>query len=155
MNNDSINNPNASESQKTRGTDWKEQRYECHRQIREDRRRDPMRGLFLGLLLILGGGLFMAVQMGGINGDMVWRYFLAGLGSIFIIDGLAHLRHPEFPHFVYGKFIAGSVLLLTGILFIFDLNDIWWPVILIAAGCAFLIRLFLRRPQVIQNDNSR
>jgi hypothetical protein len=140
--NNSVNNAG---NEGPAGTNWREQRCEWRRQRREIRRRDPMRGLFLGLLLILAGGLFLAVQMGGMNGDNVWKYFMAGLGVIFIIDGLVRYHHPEFPYFVYGKFVAGSILLLTGILFIFDFNTFWWPIILVAAGCAFLVRLVLRR----------
>jgi hypothetical protein len=143
--NPANNSVNDSGNQGPVGANWREQRYEWRRQMREARRRDPMRGLFMGLILIMAGGLFLAVQMGGMTWDTVWQYFVVGLGIIFIIDGLAHYNHPEFPYFVYGKFIAGSILLLTGILFIFDFSTFWWPVILIAAGCAFLIRLVLRR----------
>jgi hypothetical protein len=152
-NNNSANNSGASGNQDSQGMDWRERRYECRMQMREARRRDPLRGLFFGLLLIMGGGLFLAVQMGGLDGDKVWKYFLVGLGAIFIIDGLVHFNHPEFPFAVYGKFIVGAVLLLTGILFVFELSTIWWPVVLIAAGCAFLIRLGLRRTSSVHNDN--
>jgi hypothetical protein len=145
-NNNSVNGPaNDSSSHESQGMDWRERRYEWRRQMREERRQDPMRGLFFGLLLILGGGLFLAEQMNGITGDMVWKYFMVGLGSIFIIDGLVHHNHPEFLHFVYGKFVAGSVLMAIGLLFIFNYAAVWWPVVLIVAGCAFIGRLFFRR----------
>jgi hypothetical protein len=147
MSSNSTNNPNpanASDNQESHPLDWREQRWEWRRQRREARRRDPWHGLFLGLLLAMIGGIFLAVQMGGVPVDSVWKYILVGIGSIFIVDGLVRYRNPAFPHFVYVRLIAGAALLTLGILFIFDYSN-WWSIILIAAGCAILFRLFLRK----------
>jgi hypothetical protein len=147
MANNSVNNPNPVNSQggqEPGGMNWREQRDEYRRHRREARRRDPWHGLFFALLLILGGILFLSVQAGWVTGDMVWKYFMIGLGTIFIINGLAHYNNPDFNYFIYGKFVAGGVLLLVGILFITNYS-IWWPVILIIGGCVVLIRLLLRK----------
>jgi peptidoglycan/LPS O-acetylase OafA/YrhL len=122
--------------------DWREQRREWRRECREDRHRHPFQGLFVGLILVLLGSLFLANQQGWIAGDNWWQYLVIGLGSIFIISGLAQNRSSDYRHGLYWKFVAGAVLILIGILSIFSVSQ-WWPAVLIVAGVALLLR-FLR-----------
>jgi hypothetical protein len=122
---------------------WREQR----RAWREERRAAhhcyPYRGLFLGLTLVLLGGLFLVNQAGWITGGTWWQTLLIGLGVISIIDGLVFNRVTGNRWGFYGKFLAGAVLISTGTLFILGLSQ-WWPLILIFAGLALLIRSFWR-----------
>jgi hypothetical protein len=111
-------------------------------QRREGWRRGPMHGLFWGLLLILLGVLFFVQQQGHISDDSWWQYFLVGLGAIFILDALVHyLRRISYG--IYGRLIAGAVLVVVGLAFLKGWDN-WWPLVLIAAGVAILAGYFVR-----------
>ena len=118
--------------------DWRERRGER----RERGYRDPLRGLFWGLILILVGVLFFINQQQGISWEILWKYILIGLGAIFIIDGLAHFRISD--HGNLGRFIPGVILLFVGLAFLYSFGQ-WWPVILIAVGVVILISFLFRR----------
>ncbi|MBN1188929.1 MAG: hypothetical protein JXA46_04185 [Dehalococcoidales bacterium] len=105
---------------------------------------DPLRGLFWGLLLILIGVLFFINQQGDIVWDVLWKYLLIGLGSIFIIDGIARSLHPAYRAGGLGKFVPGIILVLVGVAFLFNFSQ-FWPVILIAVGAVMLISILVRR----------
>ena len=139
------NNTNPGSPQSgDQNTDWREQRRIWREQRREEKHRDPLRGLFWGLLLVLLGVIFLANQQGWISGDRWWQFILIGLGTIFIINGLAHYWNPSYRYFSFGQFIPGIVLLLVGIAFIFNFAE-WWPLILIGMGAVILITFALRR----------
>ncbi len=144
MSDDKSPNNKPPDSSSSEDKDWREQRREWREQRREARRRDPFRGLFWGLLLILIGLLFLANQQGWIAGDTWWQYLLIGLGAIFIINGLVHYWNPSNRRFGYGQFIPGIVLLLVGLAFIFNFGQ-WWPIVLIGVGVAILLGFALRR----------
>lgn len=141
MNND-AGNTSAAENQAAHepdGRDWREQRREFRRECREARHRHPFQGLITGLILVLLGVLFLSTQQGWISGDSWWQYLVIGLGSIFIISGLAQYWSPGYRYGIYWKFIAGTVLILIGILSILSVSQ-WWPLVLIVAGLAVLFR---------------
>jgi uncharacterized membrane protein HdeD (DUF308 family) len=123
--------------------DWRDQRRQWREERWERRNRDPLRGLFWGLILILFGILFFVNLQQGTSWDVLWKYVLVGLGAIFIIDGLAHLR-AERAYSNFGRFIPGVILLFVGLAFLYNFSQ-WWPVILIAVGLVILIALFFRR----------
>jgi hypothetical protein len=124
--------------------DWREMRREWREGRREARRRFPFRGLFAGLTLVLLGVLFLLNQEGTITGDTWWQVLLIGLGVISIIDGMAHYHYPGYRWGSYGKFVCGGVLILIGVLFLVGFSQ-WWPLALIMAGVALLLRFFWRR----------
>jgi hypothetical protein len=146
------NNPNPNTNPNTNpnpnpppdNRDWREQRREWRQEKREMRDRDPLRGLFWGLLLIMVGVLVFINQQSGIGWDELWKYLLIGLGSIFIIDGLAHYYNPSYRHSSYGRFIPGVILLFIGIAFLYNFSQ-WWPIVLIGVGVVILLSLFFRR----------
>lgn len=141
------NNPDTNANpggQRTEYRDWREQRREWRQEMRERKSRDPLRGLFWGLLLILIGALFFINQQQGIEWDILWKYLVIGLGAIFIIDGLAHYWSPSYNYGSFGRFIPGVILLFVGLAFLFNLNQ-WWPIILIAVGVIILLSFFFRR----------
>jgi hypothetical protein len=114
---------------------------------RESRRKDPWRGLFGGLLLIMLGIVFLLHQGGWLSGHLLWPSLAIAVGLVFIISGLARYLNPENHHHHYGKFIAGAVLILVGIFGLIGWSN-WWPLILIAAGVIILFCLFMRREQI-------
>lgn len=121
--------------------DWREERREWRREMRESRHRFPYHGLFWGLTLILLGTLFLLNQAGWISSDTWWQSLLIGLGVISIINGLAHYHNPAYRWGSYGKFVAGTVLILVGALFLIGFSQ-WWPIVLVVAGVALLLRFF-------------
>lgn len=137
------NNPNPND-QGTEPKDWREQRREWRQERRERRGRDPLRGLFWGLILILVGILFFINQQQGIDWNVLWKYLLIGLGAIFIIDGLAHYWNPAYRYGNLGRFIPGVVLLFVGLAFLYNFSQ-WWPIILIAVGVIILLGFFISR----------
>lgn len=137
-------NTNASpENQSAEPKDWRELRRERREEMREKRGRDPLRGLFWGLVLILVGVLFFINQQ-GTEWDMLWKYLLIGLGAIFIVDGLAHFAMPAHRDGQLGRFIPGVILLFVGLAFLYNFSQ-WWPIILIAVGVIILLSLLFRR----------
>jgi hypothetical protein len=143
--NNPDSSPNPSQNQTgPENKDWREQRREWREERRERRDRDPLRGLFWGLVLVMIGVLFFVDQQTGIGWDILWKYLLIGLGSVFIIDGLAHLYNPAYRHSAYGRFIPGVVLLFVGIAFLYNFSQ-WWPIVLIAVGVVILLSLLFRR----------
>jgi hypothetical protein len=112
---------------------------------RERRDHDPLRGLFWGLLLILGGIIWLAVNQDWIvPNDNWWQYFLIGLGAIFIIDSVAHYLSTAHRWRLGGRMVAGVVLVVVGLASIYGWGA-WWPLILIAAGVAVLFGFLFRR----------
>ena len=109
---------------------------------RRDWRRGPMHGLFWGMLLILLGVLFYVQARGWFSEDRWWQYFLIGLGAIFIVDALVHYVR-RISYGIYGRLIAGAVLVVVGLAFLNGWDN-WWPIVLIAAGVAILAGYFIK-----------
>jgi hypothetical protein len=122
--------------------------YRTPREVRrESRQKNPFRGLFWGLALILLGILFFAAQQDWVSDDFAGKLFLVGLGAIFLLDALVHYLNPPDRSGASGRFIAGVVVLFIGLATIFGL-DRWWPLVLIAAGIALLSGVWLRNRKI-------
>ncbi len=123
---------------------WREERHKWRSDMRAARFRWPFHGLFPGLTLILFGVLFLLNQTGAVTGDAWWQSMLIGLGAIMILDGIVRYFSKSFRWGIFGKFIGGLVLIAFGTLFLTGISS-WWPVVLIGAGAAFVLRPFWRR----------
>jgi hypothetical protein len=135
---DNQNNPNSQGPQRE---DW----WEGRREWRHDwGGRDPLRGLFPGLILILLGGLLFLVTRGTLSWGNWWQYFLIGLGGIFLLDGALHYLIPNSRHHGAGKFVPGIILMLVGAAFVIGFSE-WWPLILVGVGVAILLGMLFRR----------
>ena len=84
--NDNSPDP-ASDGQGTESNNWREQRRKRRHEMYDRRNRDPLRGLFWSLVLILVGVLFFINQQQGIDWNVLWKYLLIGLGAIFFYLG--------------------------------------------------------------------
>lgn len=124
--------------------DWRAERRQWRREFREHRYVFPYRGLFWGLTLVLLGTLFLLNQAGWVTGDTWWQSLLIGLGVISIVNGFAHYSNPAYRWGSYSKFVLGTILILIGVLFLLGFSQ-WWPLALIVAGGASLLRFFWRR----------
>jgi uncharacterized ion transporter superfamily protein YfcC len=134
---------NASTGANTKATyhDWKEERRRWRQERREARRHYPWRGIFPGLLLILIGGLFLAVQQSWIPQNTWWEYLLIGLGGIAVITGLVRQYFHDYRYRGAGQFVMGAILITLGALFLLGSGH-WWPLVLIVVGATVFLRLW-------------
>ena len=117
---------------------WRDER----RERREARLRDPLRGLFWGMFLVLVGALGLLELSPGVSETAVQVCGLAGLGGIFMIDAL--VRHARQGYNLLGARLAiGSALAVIALLVALGVSQ-WWPVVLIGAGVAVLVNIYAR-----------
>ena len=135
-------------NQDTAPRDWREMRRQEREERREFRHRWPFHGFFTGTILVLLGVLFLLNQTGTISGDTWWQALLIGLGVIFIADGVARNFYPGYRWGSFSKVVCGIVLISIGVIFLIGFSS-WWPIVLIVAGGAFLLRFFWRRVNVL------
>jgi len=106
-----------------------------HRSELQTQKDDPLAGMTGGLILILLGVLFFLAQENIISWDNWWKYFLIGLGGIFILEALIRISRSEPSRRYAGKLIGGAS--------VFGMVS-WWPLILIVLGL-FLILGSMRK----------
>jgi len=104
----------------------------------------PVPSLAGGLILVLLGVLFLLSEMDKIRWSEWWAYFLVGLGAILIIDALFRATSPEGRKGVWGKVVAGLILMAIGGAHLVGFEE-WWPLILIALGVGVLVSGFTKR----------
>jgi Ca2+/Na+ antiporter len=100
-------------------------------------RRDPLGRVIFGLIVIAVGVLFLFASQDKISWDDWWAYFLVALGGIFIFEVLIRSIMPAYRRPVFGKLIAGIVLIAIGAFNIYGMVS-WWPVIIIGVGVLIL-----------------
>jgi len=133
-----------SKETKTEYLSGKEAEQEMHHDRFDKRGRSSLRGLFPGLVLIVLGFLLFAATQDWITWEIWWKYFLVGLGVVFLIDAGVHYLSIEYRHAASGKVIPGVILIFVGLAFIYGFDQ-WWPLVLIAAGVVILLGLLFRR----------
>ena len=104
----------------------------------------PVPSLAGGLILILLGVLFLLSEMDKIGWSDWWAYFLVGLGAILIIDALLRAVSAEGRKGVWGKVVAGLILMAIGAAHLVGFEE-WWPLIFIALGVGVLVSGFTKR----------
>ena len=112
--------------------------------LQEKWRRDPVSGLFFGLILVLLGVVFFLSTQDWISRDDWWKYFITGLGIIFLIEVLVRYTRPAYRRPVFGRVIAGLILICVGLAFIGGLGN-WWPLILIIVGLVIVFNFWFRK----------
>ena len=108
------------------------------------RQHERMSPIFPGLILILLGVLLFMANQGILSWGDWWKYFLIGLGGIFLIDAAIRSGSGNFRGLVIGRIVSGFVLIAIGVFFLFGFST-WWPLILIVAGIAIIAAGLLRR----------
>lgn len=112
--------------------------------LHEKWRRDPVSGLFFGLILILLGVVFLLSTQGWISRHDWWKYFIIGLGVIFLIEVLVRHTRAAYRRPVFGRLFAGLILICVGLAAIGGFGN-WWPLILIVVGLAILFNFWFRK----------
>jgi len=105
--------------------------------------RDPVGGIFAGLVIIWLGVCFFLRHQGTIPEDTWWQYFLVGLGGAFLIGGFIRLLVARWRHRALGMLIPGIVVSAVGAMLIMDSFE-YWPIILVAVGFVIIITVLAR-----------
>ena len=116
--------------------DWYERRHH----------RDSTSAIFGGIFLILLGVLLFLASQGILAWDKWWQYFIVGIGTIMLIDGLVRYRKESIHRFRVGRIIGGIILIGIGLAFLLGAVT-WWPLILILVGIGVIIGGILRSRQ--------
>jgi cation transport ATPase len=111
--------------------------------MEEKWRRDPLSRVISGLIVITIGVLFLLASQEKIAWEDWWAYLLLALGGIFIFEVLLRSIMPAYRRPVYGKLIAGLVLIAIGASNIYGFVS-WWPLIIIGVGVFILFSALLR-----------
>jgi Ca2+/Na+ antiporter len=106
-------------------------------------RRDPLGRVIFGLIVIAVGILCLFASQGKIAWEDWWAYFLLALGGIFLFEVLIRSIMPAYRRPVFGKLIAGLVLIAIGAFNIYGLFS-WWPLIVIGVGVFILFSALFR-----------
>lgn len=112
--------------------------------MEEKWRRDPISGVVFGLLVLVLGVLLFLAARAVISWDDWWKYFLIGIGIIFLIEVLIRRLQPAYRRPMFGRFVAGLILICVGIASIGGFGS-WWPLIIVAIAVAILVRLLAFR----------
>jgi hypothetical protein len=103
-----------------------------------------MIGPLVGALILIWLGVTFYLQDAGLlPASNWWAYFIAGIGVIVIIQGIA--RYIEYRGPYLGSVIGGGVLFIIGLSFIGGFASYFWPLILIIIGIAVLASAFVAR----------
>ena len=112
--------------------------------MQEKWRRDPISGVVFALILLTLGVLLTLAVRGLILWDDWWKYFIIGIGVVFLIEVLIRYAKPAYRRPMFGRFVTGLILICLGVAFIGGFGT-WWPLILVAIAVAILLRLLLWR----------
>jgi len=107
------------------------------RRLKRKKEPRPSRSVFWGLMLILWAVLIILAKQNWIDAANIWKYFLIGLGSIFIIQAIVNYFSSLPRTFTVSRLIPGLVLLFIGLGFVLNFSAAW-PVGLVIAGIAVL-----------------
>lgn len=106
--------------------------------------KDPLAGIFAGLILILLGASYIGRAYMP-DPDLWFAWFIAGIGALLIIRALLRSLKPEWKRPILGEIIGGVILLTIGGGFILEIED-WWALLFIAVGVIMII-YFIVRPR--------
>jgi len=112
--------------------------------MEEKWRRDPISGVVTGLIVLALGVLLTLAARDVIAWDDWWKYFLIGIGVVFLIEVLIRRLKPAYRRPMFGRFVAGLILVCVGAAFVGGFGN-WWPLIIVAIAVAILLRLLLFR----------
>jgi peptidoglycan/LPS O-acetylase OafA/YrhL len=111
--------------------------------MEEKWRRDPLSGIFFGLAVIAVGIILLLASQGNIDWSDFWAYIFVVIGCIFIIEALLRSVMPVYRKPVFGKLLAGAILIAIGASNIYDIGT-WWPLMIIAVGVVIILSVFFR-----------
>ncbi|MGC1120058.1 MAG: hypothetical protein WBA22_03100 [Candidatus Methanofastidiosia archaeon] len=99
--------------------------------------RDPLGGVFFGLVLLTVGFVYIARSRLP-QPELWWAWVLLGIGIISLLEAGVRYSRPEWRRPVFGKLMLGVILIILGGSIVYSL-EISWAVILIAIGAIMLM----------------
>ena len=112
--------------------------------MEEKWRRDPISGIAFGLIVLALGVVLTLAARNVISWADWWKYFLIGIGVAFLIEVSIRRLKPAYRRPMFGRFVAGLVLICLGVALVGGFGT-WWPLIIVAIAVAILVRLLLFR----------
>jgi hypothetical protein len=116
-------------------------------------RNDPLSAVIWALILIWGGLVFLAKNLGWLSQfeqGQEWGLILIGVGLLVWLEVVIRLVLPQYRRPVIGSFIFGLILIGVGTGIAFQTPPQLWGVIfavvIIAVGVSILLRGLRRRP---------
>ncbi len=111
--------------------------------MEEKWRRDPLSGIFFGLLVIGFGVILLLAARDYIDWSDWWAYMFIVVGCVFLIEALLRSVMPAYRRPIFGRLLAGLILVAIGASNIYGIGT-WWPLIIIAAGVVIILSVFFR-----------
>jgi hypothetical protein len=127
--------------------------------VEEKWRRDPLGSIIWAVILIWAGLVFLASNLGLLDGLNLrttgitgfgfpfrleaWSLVLAGAGVILLIEVVIRLLVPQYRRPVVGTLILGFILIGVGLGDLISWSVIW-PLIIIGLGLIIIFRGFTR-----------
>ncbi|MFQ6088797.1 MAG: hypothetical protein ACE5K0_07855 [Candidatus Methanofastidiosia archaeon] len=107
-------------------------------EIEEKWRRDPLGGVFFGLILIVVASIYLLRNQLPSGEELWWAWAIAGIGFVFLLEVVIRSVKPEYKRPSLGTAVLGVVLIAVGAGIVYRLEE-FWPVIIIAVGVLILI----------------
>ncbi len=108
--------------------------------IEEKWHKDPLGGVFFGLLLIVVACIYFfrerLVEIG--PGVDWWPWLIVGIGCVLLLEALIRSTRAEYKRPTLGRAAAGIILIAIGLGFIYGFED-FWSLGIIAVGVIILI----------------
>ncbi|MDY6893610.1 MAG: hypothetical protein SVO26_07885 [Chloroflexota bacterium] len=106
--------------------------------MEEKWQRDPLSGIFFGLIVVLVGVFLALASMNIISWAIWWAYLLAGVGVVLIVEAIIRYASPTQRRPVFVRLLVGLILIAIGGSNIAGLEN-WWPLLIIIVGAAIVL----------------
>ena len=149
MTNQSFDEKNEKDEKDEKEVDKREEKT-----VEEKWRRDPLGSITWAIILILGGVVFLAENLGWlknldlkhffpetmtIHNPSAWSIVLMGAGVILLLQVVVRLAAPAYRSPVGGSLVLAAILLGSGLGSIFGW-ELVGPLVVIAIGVSILVR---------------
>lgn len=101
--------------------------------------RDPLGGVFFGLLLIVIAGIYLFRAQLPLGEELWWAWIIIGIGCVFIIESAVRTIKPEYRRPSFGRAIWGIIFIAVGSWFVYGRASNFLSILIIAVGVIILI----------------
>jgi len=105
-------------------------------EVHEKWRKDPLGGVFFGLILIVGAGVYLFKSY--LPTGEWWNWALAGIGCVFILEALVRSFIPQYKRPSFGRAVWGVIFIGIGMGFAYGFEN-FWPYLIVGVGVIMLL----------------